>query len=65
MLLTILLCNSRNETPVFFNSPTLKMKLASVGIDPDYIGFPADYVSAELFDLLHFYSYLKQNHRFL
>ena len=50
---------------VFFNSPTLKMKLASVGIDPDYIGFPADHVSAELFDLLHFYSYLKQNHRFL
>ena len=34
---------------VCFNSPTLKMNLASVGIDPDYIGFPADYVSAELF----------------
>ena len=30
---------------VFFNSPTLKMKLASVGIDPDYIGFPANHVS--------------------
>ena len=27
------------------------MKLVSVGIDPDHIGFIADHVSAELFDL--------------
>ena len=35
------------ETPGFFNSPTSKMKLASVGIDPDHIGFAAEYVSTE------------------
>ena len=28
------------------------LDLVSVGIDPDYIRFGADYVSAELFDLL-------------
>ena len=27
------------------------MKLVSEGIDPDHIGFPADHVYAELFDL--------------
>ena len=33
---------------VFFkNSPTLKIKLAAVGIDPDHVGFAADHVSAE------------------
>ena len=35
---------------VFLNS-TSKMKLVSVGIDPDHNGFAADHVSAELFDL--------------
>ena len=33
---------------VFFNSPTLKMKLASVGIEPDHIELAAEYVSTEL-----------------
>ena len=31
---------ARNETPGFFNSPTLK-KLVSVGIDRDHVGFAA------------------------
>ena len=35
------------ETPGFFNSPTSKMKLVSVVIDPDHIGFAAEYVSTE------------------
>ena len=35
------------ETPGFFNSPTSKMKLASVGIDPDHIEFATEYVSTE------------------
>ncbi len=35
------------ETPGFFNSPTSKMKLALVVIDPDHIGFAAEYVSTE------------------
>ena len=38
------------EMQVFLNS-TSKMKLVSVGIDPDHNGFAADHVSAELFDL--------------
>ena len=37
--LTILLCDSRNETPGFFYNPTREMKLVSVRIDPDHIGF--------------------------
>jgi len=36
---------------IFLNNLTWKMKLVSVGIDPDHIGFIADHVSAELFDL--------------
>ena len=43
--MTILLCNSRNTTSGFFNSPTLKMKLAAVGIARDHVGFAADHVS--------------------
>ena len=35
------------ETTGFFNGPTSKMKLASVGIDPDRIEFAAEYVSTE------------------
>ena len=35
----------------FFNYPTWKIKLMSVGIDPDHIGFAADHVTVELFDL--------------
>ena len=50
--MTILLCNSINTTSVFFNSPTLKMKLAAVGIDPDHIEVVADHVSIELSDSL-------------
>ena len=45
-ILIILLCDSRKETPgIFFDNPTLKMKLASVGIDPDPVGFSAGHVS--------------------
>ena len=33
------------------NYQTWKMKLVSVGIDPDRVGFAADHVTAELFDL--------------
>ena len=51
VLLNILLCGSRNETPGFFCNPTRKMKLVLVVIDPDHIEFAADPVSAELFDL--------------
>ena len=43
------------ETQVIFSNPTLKMKLVSVGIDPDHVGFflfSADHVSIELSDLL-------------
>ena len=36
----------------FFENPTWKMKLVSVGIVPDRIGFSADHVSAELFDVV-------------
>ena len=49
--LIILLCDSRNETPGFFNNPTWKIKLVSIGIDSDYIGFTADHVSADQFGL--------------
>ena len=50
VMLTILLCDSRNETPGFLNNPTWKMKLVLVGIDPDYVELAVDHVSAELFD---------------
>ena len=40
------------ETQVSFYNPTWKMKLGTVGIDPDHIGVTADHVSAELLDLL-------------
>ena len=36
---------------VFFNNPTWKKKLVSVGIDPDRIESVADHFSVELFDL--------------
>ena len=49
-MLTILLCDSRNETPGFLNNPTWKMKLVLVGIDPDHVELAADHVSVELFD---------------
>ncbi len=49
----ILLCNSRNEIPGFFNyNPTWKKKLVLVGIDPDLIEFTADHVTVELFDFI-------------
>ena len=37
--------------PQFFYNPIWKMKVLSVGIDPDHIGFTSDHLSAELFDL--------------
>ena len=43
---------------VFFYNPTLKMKLASVGIDPNPVGFAADNVSihdpTELLEILFY-----------
>ena len=35
------------------------MRLVSVGIDPDHVGFTADHVSAELFYFLTMYNYSK------